>query len=338
MEGGFKMSEKMKAGVLYDVYDLRVEEIDKPEVQDEEVMIKVKANGICGSDVHFYKEGELGPFVVNEPYVPGHECSGEIVDLGRKVKGIERGDRVVVEPGIPCRKCEFCKEGKYNLCPEVVFLSAPPIDGTFSEYVSIPYDFVYKIPSSMTYWEGALVEPAAVGVHACNRAGVTAGNSVAVLGVGPIGLLTLQAAKSFGATQILVVDILDQRLNMAGELGAHSTINATEEDVTQRILEAIEGKGIDIVFETAGSIQTSQLAVKVAKRGGTVVHVGWANSKKFEYNIAEVMEKELDIIGINRYANAFSTTINLINDGKIKVKPLITHDFKLENIDFLSLN
>ncbi|MFW6007500.1 MAG: alcohol dehydrogenase catalytic domain-containing protein, partial [Halanaerobiales bacterium] len=217
--------ETMKAAVLHKIKDIRIENIKKPEMKKNEVMIRIRANGICGSDVHFYEKGELGPFKVEEPYVPGHESSGEIIKVGENVKNFTGGDKVVIEPGIPCRKCEHCKTGRYNLCPEVTFLSAPPVNGTLSEYVTIPADFVFKIPEAMSYFEGALVEPTVVGVHSCNRGKITAGMSVAVLGVGPIGLLALQSARAFGATEVIAVDIIQERLEIAQKLGATSIIN-----------------------------------------------------------------------------------------------------------------
>ena len=319
----------MKAAVLHQEKDMRVQKIEVPELEEDEVLIKVKANGICGSDVHFYEKGELGPFVVNEPYVPGHESSGEIVEIGDQVKNFDTGDRVVIEPGIPCRRCQFCKTGRYNLCQDVVFMSAPPINGTLSEYVAVPSDFVYELPSVMDYKEGAMVEPTVVGVHACNRGDITGGMSVVVLGVGPIGLLALQSARAYGATRVIAVDMIQDRLELAEKLGATEIINAKNEDLVQKIKDLTEDRGVDVALETAGSVKTSQLSLDLVKRGGTVVHVGWTDPGEFSYSIEKVMEKELDIRGVNRYANAYPTAISLIADNKIKVKPLITHTFEL---------
>ncbi|MFW6268845.1 MAG: NAD(P)-dependent alcohol dehydrogenase [Bacillota bacterium] len=319
--------ETMRAAVLHEIRDLRVEDIKIPELKNDEVMIKIRANGICGSDIHFYEKGELGPFKVEEPYVPGHESSGEVIETGESVESLKEGDKVVVEPGLPCRKCEYCKTGRYNLCPEVTFLSAPPVNGTLSEYVSVPADFVYKIPENMSYLEGALVEPTMVGVHACNRGEITAGMSAVVLGVGPIGLLTLQAVRAYGVTEVIAVDIIPERLELAdtGEVA-----NLEKENIENKMQMITNDKGVDVAFETAGNTETSRSSVNLVKRGGTVVHVGWTDPGEFPYSIETVMEKELDIKGVNRYANAYPTAIALIAEGKIRVKPLITHTFDLE--------
>ncbi|MCX7012021.1 MAG: alcohol dehydrogenase catalytic domain-containing protein [Candidatus Sumerlaeota bacterium] len=156
-----------------------------------EALVAIKANGICGSDIHFYQEGRLGNFVVTRPYLPGHEASGEVVGVGAGVVGVSPGDRVVIEPGIPCGRCPRCRSGRYNLCPEVVFLSAPPVDGTFCDYLSIRADMLHKMPEGMSFEMGALAEPTAVAVHAVNRGAVRYGDTAAILGCGPIGLLTL---------------------------------------------------------------------------------------------------------------------------------------------------
>lgn len=327
------MSKEMIAGVLYGVRDLRVEKVPVPEMDSDEVLVKIEANGICGSDIHFFEKGKLGPFIVDKPYIPGHESSGVVVNTGKGVDSLKKGDRVVIEPGIPCQRCQLCKKGKYNLCENVTFLSAPPVNGTFCEYVSIPYDFVYKIPDNMSFGAGAMVEPTVVGVHACNRAKVTAGMSVTILGTGPIGLLTLQVARAFGATEIIAVDIVSSRLKLSEDLGANWTINANNSDPLQKINEITDGKGTDVVFETAGSTGTARLTVNIAKRGGTVVHVGWPDPGEFKYNIEVVMEKELDIRGVNRYANAYPQAINLIADERILVGPLITNTFSLDKVD-----
>ncbi|MGQ9631338.1 MAG: NAD(P)-dependent alcohol dehydrogenase [bacterium] len=326
------MPNKMRAAFLYGPKDLRVERIDIPKVRDDEVLVRVEANGICGSDVHFFLEGKLGPFVVDRPYIPGHESSGIVVELGKKVRGLRTGDRVVIEPGIACRRCELCKRGRYNLCPDVVFLSAPPVNGTFAEFVAVPSDFVFKIPDSMDIIQGSMIEPTAVGVHAANRAGIQAGMSVAVLGVGPIGLLTLQCARAYGAADVFAVDVVEHRLNLAEELGATQTIDASRVDPVRAILDATGGRGADVVLETAGNVETTRQTVDVAKRGGVVVQVGWPGLSEVPYKLEIIMEKELDVRGINRYANAYPRAIELVSAGRVKVSPLITHKFELDSV------
>ncbi|MCX8161501.1 MAG: alcohol dehydrogenase catalytic domain-containing protein, partial [Candidatus Bathyarchaeota archaeon] len=180
----------MKAAVLYAPYDLRVEEIPKPEVGYGEVLVRMRAVGVCGSDVHFYTTGRCSGFIVKEPFILGHECSGEIVEVGDGVDNVRVGDKVAIEPGFPCGRCYYCKIGRYNLCPDVVFYGAPPIHGAFREYSPAKASFVYRIAGDMSFEEAALIEPLAVGMQAVKRSGMDSGSIVAVFGCGPVGLLT----------------------------------------------------------------------------------------------------------------------------------------------------
>lgn len=322
----------MKAALLHGIRDLRIQEVDVPKPADDEVLIRIRANGICGSDVHFYAEGRLGPFIVDRPYIPGHECIGEIVACGKDVRRRRLGERVVIEPGIPCRKCEWCRTGYYNLCPDVVFLSAPPINGTFAEYASVAEDFAHPVPESMTNDQGAMVEPVSVGLHAVNVGGVRAGHCVAVLGVGPIGLLTLQCALAAGAAEVIVADVEEKRLALARELGASQTIEARKQDVIKEVMRLTNGRGMDVVFETAGRIATQQQTVQIVRRGGTIVFVGWAEERNYPFDMAMLMEKEATLRGINRYRNVFPEAIRLISAGRINTQKLVTHHFVLDNL------
>ena len=203
--------QKIQAGVMYGVDDIRVEEVDFPQMKPGDVLIKIKAVGICGSDVHYYKHGRIGSYVVAKPLILGHECAGEIVEVASDVKGFQPGDRVAVEPGYTCRKCVYCKTGRYNLCPDVTFMATPPIDGAFVEYVAWPADFVYRLPENLTFAHGALMEPLAVGMHAVRRSRLKPGEPIVILGAGTIGLVTILAAKAAGAGEI-IVDTRSKRL------------------------------------------------------------------------------------------------------------------------------
>ncbi|RLE14520.1 NAD(P)-dependent alcohol dehydrogenase, partial [Candidatus Aerophobetes bacterium] len=194
--------------------------IDMPEIKKDEVLVKIKAVGVCGSDVHYYDKGKIGSFIVKRPLILGHECSGEIVEVGEEVKNLQIGDKVALEPGIPCRRCIYCKTGRYNLCPEIRFMATPPVNGAFVEYVAHPADFVFKLPENVSYEEATLFEPLAVGLYSVVRAKVGFGGKILILGAGPIGLSTLQAAINIGGGRITVADIYDFRLEKAKELGA----------------------------------------------------------------------------------------------------------------------
>ncbi|MFY9178078.1 MAG: NAD(P)-dependent alcohol dehydrogenase [Caldicoprobacterales bacterium] len=296
-----------------------------PEPGKDEVLIKIKANGICGSDITFYSEGRLGNFVVTKPYIPGHEASGVIVKVGSQVRGFSESDHVVIEPGIPCGTCSLCRSGRYNLCSDVVFLSAPPINGTFCDYISVRSDSVHKIPNNLSFEEAAMIEPVAVAVHAVNRANFNMGDTGVVVGAGPIGLLTLQAFKAAGGGRVICVDMVEKRLELAKELGADEVYNVSKENDLKDIA--------DVVFETAGSNKATGTLFNLARVGGSVVQVGWPESNVVPMNIADFIEKELTYLGVNRYANAYPAAIQWVSDGRINVGKIITHRFNLSQIE-----
>lgn len=322
----------MKAAMLHGPLDMRYEEVPVPEPAEEDVLVEILANGICGSDIHFYEEGKLGPFVVSEPYIPGHEAVGRVIRPNPKGARRAEGQLVVIEPGIPCRRCEQCKSGRYNLCPNVVFMSAPPVNGTFAEYAAVAADFAHPVPQAMDLEAAALVEPISVAVQACNRAGLTAGDSVAIVGSGPIGLITLLVAQAYGATEAVAVDVQEHRLAKARFLGAETTIHAKEQDVAPRLKEVTSNRGVDVVFDTSGSAAGNALTPLLAKRGGVVTLVGWPETRSVEFPMEEVIEKELDIRGVNRYCNTYSTAISLLTSGKLDVGPLVTHRFAFKDV------
>ena len=322
----------MKAAVLYKAEDLRLEDRAFPEPADDEVIVQMSMNGICGSDIHFYERGELGPFKVTVPYVPGHEAAGRVVESARDGRGPAKGQRVAIEPGIPCRRCELCKSGRYNLCSDVRFLSAPPVDGTFSEYVAIPGDFAHALPESVDDESGAFIEPISVGLQACIRAGLKAADSVAILGSGPIGLVTYLVARSFGAAEIYMVDILKNRLEKAKALGATETIDSKDFDPVAVIEDLTSGRGVDVVFDTSGSSEACALAPKIASRGGSITLVGWPETSVFPYPVEVLIEKELDLHGVNRYCNTFPKAISLLAGGGLEIKSLITNHFPFERV------
>ena len=295
-----------------------------PKAKYGEVVVKIHANGICGSDVHFFEEGRLGNFVVTVPYIPGHEVSGTVSELGEGVDILNIGDRVVIEPGIPCGFCEQCKKGRYNLCPKVVFLSAPPIDGTLCDYIAVNSNFVYRIPDSLSLEDAALVEPAAVGVQAVRRARFEKGATGLFFGAGPIGLMTMQAFRAAGGGKVICVDIISSRLEIAKKLSADMTVNPSVDSVDLSDMA-------DVVFETAGNAITTKQLFTVAKPGGCVVQVGWPNNNIVPMNIADMMDKELDYVSVNRYANAFPAAIRWLSDGRIQSKGFVTQKYSFND-------
>jgi len=302
--------------------NLAIENKKIPEPGKGQVLIKIAANGICGSDVHFYQHGRLGNFVVTTPYIPGHEASGTIVACGENANLYSKGQHVVIEPGIACGQCKHCKIGRYNLCPNVIFLSAPPINGTFCDYLCISENYVFPIPDNLSLTHAALAEPLAVAIHSINRANMRPGETAVIVGAGPIGLLTLQAFKANGGGRVICVDLLESRLNVAKKLGADEVIVPKKDAPIQDIG--------DIIFETAGSSTATATLFQMAKHGGRVVQVGWPDGNKVELDIAVMMDKELDYIGVNRYANVFEAAVAWLAEGRINADDIITQQYSLD--------
>ncbi|MDD3713365.1 MAG: NAD(P)-dependent alcohol dehydrogenase [Atribacterota bacterium] len=324
------MSQQMKAAVMKGIRKVEIENLPVPVPKEDEVLVRIKSVGVCGSDIHYFIEGRIGDYIVEPPFILGHECSGEVVEIGAGVKDLKPGDRVTMEPGIPCGKCENCRVGRYNLCPDVIFWATPPIDGSFCEYVTHPACFTYPIADQVSFEEAALVEPLSVGMYATRRARVEPGQTALVLGSGTIGLVTIEALLARGLTKVIAVDVVDMRLQKAKELGAFYTINPQKEDVVKTVKDLTGNKGVHVVFETAGSVATTQMTVEVAKRGGKVVLIGLPSQAEFNFNIIKTIDKELDVLGIFRYANAYPGGVDLLNSGRVNLKSLITHRFPLE--------
>ena len=322
---------KMKAAFLYKPGDIRIEEMDIPVPKDDEALIKIKAVGVCGSDVHFYEVGRIGDFIVKSPLILGHECAGEVVEIGKDVETVKIGDRVAIEAGVPCRKCNFCRMGRYNLCADVTFLATPPFHGAFREYITHPEDYLFKLSDNMSFEEGAMMEPLAVGIYAAERGDVNIRNTVAIIGSGPIGLMILQAVRARGATDIVSTDLEPFRLDFAKKLGASLTINAKEEDVVEKILEYTNG-GADVVMDAVGFPATIQQTIKIAKLGATIVWIGMPTVDEIPIRVVEAICKDVDIRGIFRYANAYPPAIKLVSSGKIDVKSMITTSFTLDQV------
>jgi L-iditol 2-dehydrogenase len=320
--------ETMKAVYLHAAGDLRMHEEAVPALTGaDEVLIKIAAVGVCGSDVHFYQRGRIGPFVVEEPLILGHECSGVVEQVGAEVRSLAPGDRVAIEPGIACRRCARCKEGRYNLCEnQVVFMGTPPWHGAFREYVTWPADFVFKLPAGVSLEDGAMIEPLAVGVHACRRGGVAPGVSAAVIGAGPIGLLALQAAAAYGAHPVIATDVISSRLGFARKLGA---LAAGAADAADQVREATGGQGADVVIETAGTIATIQQATQLVRAGGVVVLVGMPPEDQALLPVMDMLAREYDLRTVFRYANCYPPALALVSAGRVDLASLRTHEYPL---------
>lgn len=320
--------------VLYGVRDLRLEQRPIPEPGNNEVLLKIQRVGICGSDVHYLVHGSIGNYIVKDPMVIGHEASGVVVKLGKGVTNLNVGDRVAIEPGVSCRMCQFCKIGKYNLCPKMKFCATPPVDGNLTRYYVHAADFCYKLPEHMSLEEGALLEPLSVGVHACKKGGVKVGSTVLILGAGPIGLVTLATAKAMGASKMYITDLTEYRLNIAKKMGAFKTIKVnrgeSDEQVIENIRMELNNELPDVTIDCSGFQQTIKVGIELTKSGGVLTIVGMGASHNVEVPLFNALSREVDIKGVFRYANDYEDALSLIASGQVNLKPLITHNFKIE--------
>jgi len=319
----------MRAAFLDAVRTISVREVPRPSPAPGEVLIRVRSVGVCGSDVHFYEDGRIGRFVVTEPLILGHECAGEVVEVGEGVTTPTVGDRVAVEPGFPCRRCPLCKAGRYNLCPDVEFFGAPPVHGAFREFLTAPADFCFLLPEEVSFEEGALMEPLAVACHGINCAGLRAGERVAVLGAGPIGLVAVAAANAMGAREILAVDVVDFRLDAARRLGATHIVNS-KADPEWLGPDRFDGWA-DLVLECVGVPETIRQSFQVAALGGRVAWIG-VGADMVDLPVTYMTMKELAVYGIFRYANAHPMAAALLATRRVDLRPLITHRFDFPQV------
>lgn len=325
------MKGRMKVAVMEGIGKMGFEERDIPSPKADEVLVKLDYVGICGSDLHYYETGAIGDYVVEPPFVLGHEPGGVVVEVGKDVRHLKVGDRVALEPGKTCGHCEFCKQGKYNLCPDVVFFATPPVDGVFQEYVAHEAALCFKLPENVSTLEGALIEPLAVGFHAAIQGDAHLGQKAVVMGAGCIGLVTMMALKARGVSEVYVVDIMEKRLNKALELGADGVINGAKENVEDRTLELTDGKGMDLVVETAGTEITTRQAIRIAKKGSNIVLVGYSKTGEMTLPMSFVLDKELTFKTVFRYRHIYPMAIDAVASGKVNLKGIVTDIFPLDD-------
>jgi L-iditol 2-dehydrogenase len=313
----------MQASVLRATRDLAIQERAVPTPAHDEVVIRVASVGVCGSDVHYFREGRIGDFVVEQPLVLGHEASGTIVALGCDVRADRIGERVSIEPQRPCRTCEYCKRGRYNLCPSIAFYATPPIDGAFAEYVTIQHDFAHCVPDSVSDDAAALMEPLSVGIWSNLKAQVGPGSRLLIAGAGPIGIITAQTARAFGAVEIVVSDPVAQRRELALRYGATQVIDPIAEKIEDRFDAFIDASGSPI------AVKQGVLALKPA---GIAVLVGMG-ADEIALPVSVIQNRELVITGIFRYANTWPTAITLVASGAVDLDALVTGHFGIDEVE-----
>lgn len=323
------MNETMKGFVLHGAKDIRLEEIPKPVPKPGEVLVAVRAAGICGSDLHYYAHGRCGNFIPTRPFVIGHEFAGEIVAVGDGVDAARIGQRVAIDPSRPCGRCRTCRSGRYNLCPQMVYFGSaavvPPSDGCFSEFVTAPATNCHPIPDDFEYAWGALLEPLSVAMHAANRAGHLPGRSVLITGGGTIGQMILLMATAFGASRVVVADLKPFARDFAMKYGASGVLDPSAADVADQAKAMVPG-GFEVVFEASGAPPALDMAIRLAAQGGTVVQVGTLpDGVAIPANA--LLTRELDYRGSWRFANVFDRVLELITAGRIDPRPLVSRVF-----------
>jgi L-iditol 2-dehydrogenase len=312
-----------RAAVLVRPGEIAVEDRAVPTPGPREVLVEVTSVGVCGSDVHWYEHGRIGDRVVQGPLVLGHESAGRVVAVGPETTKHVVGDRVCLEPGIPCGRCRECRAGRYNLCADVAFFGTPPIDGAFAEFVTIHEDFAFALPHGMSDDVGALMEPLSVGIWACRKAGVTAGDRVLVTGAGPIGLLAMQVARAFGATDVAISDVNEHRLSVAEDMGATRALVAGRD---------VPGE-VDAVIECSGHPAALVAGIESLRPAGTAVVVGMGPGPSAEVPLSLIQTRELWLTGTFRYANTYPAAIDLAATGRVDVAALITGHYDLDRTE-----
>ncbi|KAI0068828.1 xylitol dehydrogenase [Artomyces pyxidatus] len=352
--------------VLNAIEKVAYEQRPIPEIGDDDVLVEVKKTGICGSDVHYLVHGRIGDFVVESPMVLGHESAGIISKgrapcfccytsyqllicvVGKNVKSVKAGDRVAMEPGVSCRKCDACKSGRYQLCPDMIFAATPPYDGTLARYYRLPADLVYLLPAHLTLEDGAMMEPLSVAVHSVHSlANLQPNQTIAVFGCGPVGLLCMAVAKALGASRIIAVDIVDSRLEFAKSYAATETYkpptpqegeskiaySKRSSDILKQTLGVEErgDKAIDIVLDASGAEVSIQTGLFIAKIGGTFIQVGMGQPEVV-FPVSQLLAKELVVKGSFRYGPGdYRLAIALAAAHRIDLKPMVTHRFKFDD-------
>ncbi len=326
------MEGKMKVALMTELEKIEMVERNIPTISADELLIKVDYVGICGSDLHYYEHGRIGNFIVEFPFVLGHEVAGTVVEVGKNVTTHKVGDRVALEPQITNPDSEQAKIGKYNLDPEVEFFATPPIDGTFQEYVKHPAKLCFTLPENVSSLEGAMIEPLSVGIHAGFQANAHLGQTALITGCGCIGLVTILTLKAMGVSTVIATDLSENRLKKAKELGADYIINPKDTDVIEEINKLTDNVGIDLGMETSGSEIAARQLIELCKKGAKIVFVGYSPTGEMTLPIGMALDKELSFETVFRYRHTYPLAVKAIASGQIDIKKVVTNIFDFENI------
>lgn len=318
----------MKSLVLEQAGKIAIKDQEVNEtLGNDDVQIKIHSVGICGSDVHYYQHGRIGPFIVKEPMILGHEAAGTVLAVGKNVLHVKPGDRVCMEPGIPNLQSAQTRSGIYNLDPAVRFWATPPIHGCLRESVIHPGAFTFKLPDNVSFAEGAMVEPLAIGMHAATKAAIKPGDIALVIGAGTIGVVTALAALAGGCSDVIICDVFDEKLKIAANYPGLHAVNSKTGDLAGKVAALTSGNGVDVVFECSGSKAVIGSITEHVAPGGTAVLVGMPIDPA-PVDIVSAQAKEITFKTIFRYANMYPRTLRLLSSGKLKVTPLISATYK----------
>jgi L-iditol 2-dehydrogenase len=315
----------MQASVLHGVGDVRLDDVHVPTPDPDQVLVQIEAVGVCGSDVHYFHQGRIGGFVVEQPMILGHESAGTIVAVGSAVSPDRVGERVSIEPQRACRHCDQCKHGRYNLCTSMEFYATPPIDGAFAEFAVIQADYAHPIPDEMSIEAAALCEPLSVGIWANQKAGTAPSSSVLIAGAGPIGIIAAQVARAFGATRIVVSDPVAERRTVALRFGATEVVDPVATDI------AAAGLDVDAFIDASGAEPAVRAGIHAVAPAGRVVLVGMG-ADELRLPVSRIQNRELQLTGVFRYANTWPTAIRLIESGLVDVDALVTSRHGLDDV------
>lgn len=323
------MPNTMKTVRWYAPRDMRLEEAPVPTPKTHEVLVRIESCGVCGSDMHYYLDGHIGSQVLTRPTVLGHEYAGIVEAVGAEADASLLGKRVAVEPGIPCGRCEWCRTGQYNVCGNMFFPGGPGCDGAFAEYIAVHAGFCFPVPDGMTAPIAAMIEPLAVALHTVELADIRVGETAAVIGLGPIGLLTAQCLKLAGVDVVYGSDLLDYRVQVAGKFGVDHATNASTTDAVAATWEATGGRGVDVAFDCSNRGEGVAVACRVTRPAGRCVLTGISGNEEDLVPVSTARRRELTFRWCRRFKNNFPAAIRLIASGRLDLAPLITHSFPL---------
>jgi len=319
----------MKSIAFTGIQKLELRDVPEPQLQsDKDVKLKIAVVGVCGSDIHYYKDGRIGDQIVQFPFIMGHECSAIVETIGERVTRVKPGERVAVDPAIACLRCDQCLNQKFNRCRNQRFLGCPDqMEGCLCEYIIMPEQNCFKIGDSMSLAQAALAEPLSIGIYAVELLRNKVPQAIGILGSGPIGLSLLVAAKTKGISSIYVTDKIDERLQIAKQAGASWIGNPDKHDV----LELIGRNSLDVVFECCGDQAALDQAIELLKPGGELLIVGIPGKNRISFDIHKLRRKEISIQNVRRQNNSIQTAIDSIQNNQIDVDFMATHFFNLEN-------